>query len=111
MQHINREGNTIGRPRKNPVEVPGQEKACSTPAAEPADASTETTTAETTISTAAEPESTITPSAEETLTCFDMATIANGVLNGEFDDKQTHAVRKMLPFQNLFFVAPSLNMI
>ncbi|WP_158785149.1 hypothetical protein [Pantoea sp. BAV 3049] len=41
----------------------------------------------------------------------DMATIANGVLNGEFDDKQTHAVRKMLPFQNLFFIAPALNRV
>lgn len=41
----------------------------------------------------------------------DTATIANGVLNGEFDSKQTHAVRKMLPFQNLFYVAPLLNKV
>lgn len=41
----------------------------------------------------------------------DSATIANGVLNGEFDSKQTHAVRKMLPFQNLFYVAPLLNKV
>lgn len=44
---------------------------------------------------------------------FDMAgdgaVIANGVLNGEFDDKQTHAVRKLLPYQNLFYISPLLN--
>lgn len=46
---------------------------------------------------------------------FDMAgdgaTIANGVLNGEFDDKQTHAVRKLLPYQNLFYISPLLNRV
>ncbi|MEI3775524.1 hypothetical protein [Pectobacterium brasiliense] len=41
----------------------------------------------------------------------DAATVANGVLNGEFDDKQIHAVRKMLPFQNLFLIAPLLNRV
>jgi len=46
---------------------------------------------------------------------FDMAgdgaVIANGVLNGEFDDKQTHAVRKLLPYQNLFYISPLLNRV
>ncbi len=46
---------------------------------------------------------------------FDMAgdgaVIANGVLNGEFDDKQTHAVRKLLPYQNLFYISPILNRV
>ncbi|MFS7358976.1 hypothetical protein AB6896_08900 [Rahnella inusitata] len=41
----------------------------------------------------------------------DSATIANGVLNGEFDDKQVHAVRKMMPYQNLHVIAPVLNKI
>lgn len=41
----------------------------------------------------------------------DSATIANGVLNGEFDDKQTHAVRKLLPYQNLFYISPLLNRV
>ncbi len=41
----------------------------------------------------------------------DAATIANGVLNGEFEDKQIHAVRKMLPFQNLHIIAPMLNSV
>ncbi|WP_225182169.1 hypothetical protein [Pectobacterium aroidearum] len=41
----------------------------------------------------------------------DAATVANGVLNGELDDKQVHAVRKMLPFQNLFLIAPLLNRV
>ncbi|CNK10352.1 Uncharacterised protein [Yersinia aldovae] len=41
----------------------------------------------------------------------DMAVIANGVLNGEFDSKQTHAARKLLPYQNLFYVAPLLNKV
>lgn len=39
----------------------------------------------------------------------DISNIANGVLNGEFDDKQIHATRKVLPFQNLFWIAPLLN--
>ncbi|RYM69614.1 hypothetical protein [Serratia liquefaciens] len=46
---------------------------------------------------------------------FDMAgdgaVIANGVLNGEFDDNQTHAVRKLLPYQNLFYISPLLNRV
>lgn len=46
---------------------------------------------------------------------FDMAgdgaVIANGVLNGEFDGKQTHAVRKLLPYQNLFYISPLLNRV
>ncbi|KFB89629.1 hypothetical protein CR62_16730 [Serratia grimesii] len=46
---------------------------------------------------------------------FDMAgdgaVIANGVLNGEFNDKQTHAVRKLLPYQNLFYISPLLNRV
>ncbi|MDX7082501.1 hypothetical protein [Serratia marcescens] len=46
---------------------------------------------------------------------FDMAgdgaVIANGVLNGEFDDKQSHAVRKLLPYQNLFYISPLLNRV
>ncbi|QNQ56176.1 hypothetical protein [Serratia liquefaciens] len=46
---------------------------------------------------------------------FDMAgdgaVIANGVLNGEFDDKQTHSVRKLLPYQNLFYISPLLNRV
>lgn len=41
----------------------------------------------------------------------DAATVANGVLNGEFDDKQVHAVRKMLPLQNLHVIAPLLNQV
>lgn len=41
----------------------------------------------------------------------DSATIANGVLNGEFDDKQTHALRKLLPYQNLFYISPLLNRV
>lgn len=44
---------------------------------------------------------------------FDMAgdgaVIANGVLNGEFDSKQVHAVRKVMPYQNLWAIAPLLN--
>ncbi|QPT15235.1 hypothetical protein I6G37_09965 [Serratia rubidaea] len=39
----------------------------------------------------------------------DAAVIANGVLNGEFDDKQTHAARKLLIYQNLWAIAPLLN--
>ncbi|MEG7424426.1 hypothetical protein V6E20_10800 [Serratia marcescens] len=46
---------------------------------------------------------------------FDMAgdgaVIANGVLNGEFADKQKHAVRKLLPYQNLFYISPLLNRV
>lgn len=46
---------------------------------------------------------------------FDMAgdgaVIANGVLNGQFDDKQTQAVRKLLPYQNLFYISPLLNRV
>ncbi len=41
----------------------------------------------------------------------DAATVANGVLNGEFDSQQTHAVRKMLPFQNLWAISPLLNKV
>ncbi|BEL73974.1 hypothetical protein SM12BL1_02770 [Serratia marcescens] len=46
---------------------------------------------------------------------FDMAgdgaVIANGVLNGEFDSKQVHAVRKVMPYQNLWAIAPLLNKV
>jgi hypothetical protein len=41
----------------------------------------------------------------------DAATVAHGVLNGEFDSQQTHAVRKMLPFQNLWAISPLLNKV
>ncbi|EKE2804588.1 hypothetical protein OUL59_003300 [Salmonella enterica subsp. enterica serovar Hato] len=41
----------------------------------------------------------------------DISNVAGGVLNGEFDDKQIHATRKVLPFQNLFWIAPLLNNI
>ncbi len=46
---------------------------------------------------------------------FDMAgdgaVIANGVLNGEFDSKQVHAVRKVMLYQNLWAIAPLLNQV
>lgn len=41
----------------------------------------------------------------------DAATVAHGVLNGEFDSQQTHAARKMLPFQNLWAISPLLNKV
>lgn len=41
----------------------------------------------------------------------DIKNITAGVLNGEFDDREVRSVRKLLPFQNLFYLAPLLNQI
>lgn len=39
----------------------------------------------------------------------DIKNITSGVLNGEFDDREVRSVRKLLPFQNLFYLSPLLN--
>ncbi|MGJ3348820.1 hypothetical protein AAZR23_04935 [Morganella sp. Je.2.23] len=41
----------------------------------------------------------------------DIKNITAGVLNGEFDDREVRSVRKLLPFQNLFYLAPLLNQV
>lgn len=41
----------------------------------------------------------------------DIKNITSGVLNGEFDDREVRSVRKLLPFQNLFYLAPLLNQV
>lgn len=41
----------------------------------------------------------------------DVKNIISGVFNGEFDDREVRSVRKLLPFQNLFYLAPLLNQI
>lgn len=41
----------------------------------------------------------------------DIKNITAGVLNGEFDDREVRSVRKLLPFQNLFYLAPFLNQV
>ncbi|MBW5406792.1 hypothetical protein FNH25_08075 [Morganella morganii] len=41
----------------------------------------------------------------------DIKNITAGVLNGEFDDHEVRSVRKLLPFQNLFYLAPLLNQV
>lgn len=41
----------------------------------------------------------------------DIKNITAGVLNGEFDDREMRSVRKLLPFQNLFYLAPLLNQV
>ncbi|EOI2314857.1 hypothetical protein GW614_07225 [Proteus sp. G4441] len=41
----------------------------------------------------------------------DIKNITSGVLNGEFDDREVRSVRKLLPFQNLFYLSPLLNQV
>ncbi|MQC06404.1 hypothetical protein [Morganella morganii] len=41
----------------------------------------------------------------------DIKNITAGVLNGEFDDREVRSARKLLPFQNLFYLAPLLNQV
>ncbi|CAM7061500.1 hypothetical protein [Morganella morganii] len=41
----------------------------------------------------------------------DIKNITAGVLNGEFDDREVRSIRKLLPFQNLFYLAPLLNQV
>ncbi|MEW5129107.1 hypothetical protein AB1Y63_12955 [Morganella morganii] len=41
----------------------------------------------------------------------DIKNITAGVLNGEFDDREVRSVRNLLPFQNLFYLAPLLNQV
>lgn len=41
----------------------------------------------------------------------DVKNIISGVFNGEFDDREVRSVRKLLPFQNLFYLAPLLNQV
>lgn len=41
----------------------------------------------------------------------DIKNITAGVLNGEFDDREVRSVRKLLPFQNMFYLAPLLNQV
>ncbi len=41
----------------------------------------------------------------------DIKNITLGVLNGEFDDREVRSVRKLLPFQNLFYLSPLLNQV
>ncbi|HGY3811004.1 TPA: hypothetical protein ACNVDR_000035 [Morganella morganii] len=41
----------------------------------------------------------------------DIKNIISGVFNGEFDDREVRSVRKLLPFQNLFYLAPLLNQV
>lgn len=41
----------------------------------------------------------------------DIQNITAGVMNGEFDDREVRSVRKLLPFQNLFYLSPLLNQI
>ncbi len=41
----------------------------------------------------------------------DIKNIISGVFNGEFDDREVRSVRKLLPFQNLFYLSPLLNQV
>lgn len=41
----------------------------------------------------------------------DIKNITAGVLNGEFDDSEARSVRKLMPFQNLFYLSPLLNQV
>lgn len=41
----------------------------------------------------------------------DIKNITSGVLNGEFDDREVRSVRKVFPFQNLFYLSPLLNQV
>ncbi|WOC01666.1 MULTISPECIES: hypothetical protein [unclassified Providencia] len=41
----------------------------------------------------------------------DIQNITAGVMNGEFDDREVRSVRKLLPFQNLFYLSPLLNQV
>ncbi len=41
----------------------------------------------------------------------DIKNITAGVLNGEFYDREVRSIRKLLPFQNLFYLAPLLNQV
>ncbi|WGL96490.1 hypothetical protein QE207_08110 [Arsenophonus nasoniae] len=41
----------------------------------------------------------------------DIKNIISGVLNGEFDDKEIRSSRRLLPFQNLFFLSPLLDQV
>ncbi|MCT8244788.1 hypothetical protein [Proteus mirabilis] len=41
----------------------------------------------------------------------DIKNITSGVLNGEFDDRDARSVRKLMPFQNLFYLSPLLNQV
>ncbi|MGM0935379.1 MAG: hypothetical protein ACQEWL_01975 [Pseudomonadota bacterium] len=41
----------------------------------------------------------------------DIKNITAGVLNGEFADREAKSVRKLLPFQNLFYLSPLLNQV
>lgn len=41
----------------------------------------------------------------------DIKNIVSGVMNGEFEDREVRSVRKLLPFQNLFYLSPLLNQV
>lgn len=41
----------------------------------------------------------------------DIKNITSGVLNGEFGDREVRSSRKLLPFQNLLYLAPLLNQV
>ena len=38
-----------------------------------------------------------------------IVTIANGISTAQYDDAQITAIRRMIPYQNLFYLAPAFN--
>ncbi|WP_158785137.1 hypothetical protein [Pantoea sp. BAV 3049] len=100
----------MARPRKNPVEVPGQEKASSTPAAEPDTTSPETSSADTLAQPVAEQDTTSTPAAAEQQPDFDMSAagaeeILSHFLQYGFTDQQGHALENCADFLQLVELA------